>query len=252
MSQSPTSDQAFSLPQGISAEALSGMEVAALVSAGVESAVMLGALSPVVKRMHPIYLKFGLRWEECEIKQLRQFLQAIESYCLAPLSVLSLPMTDVYQGHWSTEGESVPLSGTPDEAVFLPGRNLLMLAKTAVWCSLNNVQVVALGSLVSNPFPDATDDFFDGMQALMGQALDGRTIVWRPFAKMHKEDVVKLGADLPLELSQSCLQPATRVDGETTVQCGHCNKCEERRSAFVRAGVEDKTVYARQRVPLTP
>ena len=60
-----------------------------------------------------------------------------------------------------------------------------------------------------------------------------------PLAHLHKEDVVRLGAELgvPLELSLSCMNPA---DGK---HCGQCSKCRERQDAFVTAGIEDPTMY---------
>jgi len=45
---------------------------------------------------------------------------------------------------------------TPDDAVFLPGRNVLLLSKAMLWCHLHGVEEVALAPLESNPFPDAT------------------------------------------------------------------------------------------------
>jgi 7-cyano-7-deazaguanine synthase len=63
--------------------------------------------------------------------------------------------------------------------------------------------------------------------------------VERPFARLHKEDVVKLGAHLPLELTFTCNNPS----GE--LHCGDCNKCAERQEGFAKAGVADPTTYAR-------
>jgi 7-cyano-7-deazaguanine synthase len=56
--------------------------------------------------------------------------------------------------------------------------------------------------------------------------------------------VIRRGADLPLELTLSCLRPA--IDGR---HCGDCNKCRERAEAFVTAGVPDRTAYAVSRAP---
>jgi 7-cyano-7-deazaguanine synthase len=219
------------------------MEVAALVSGGVESAGMLGKVAPLCRRMHPLYLRFGLRWEDGELEKLGAFLKAIDCLRLAPLTVLSLPMGDVYGRHWSINGDGVPPSGTADEAVYLPGRNLLMLAKVSVWCAMNDIELIALGALKSNPFSDATDDFFSTMETAALQALGHRVKVWRPFGKLSKSDVVKLARDLPLELSHSCLEPVSLGGGNRVEHCGKCNKCEERQAAFAQAGMKDPTIY---------
>ena len=63
-----------------------------------------------------------------------------------------------------------------------------------------------------------------------------------PYRELSKADVVRRGADLPLEQTLSCLSPTT--DGR---HCGNCNKCRERAEAFAAAGVPDRTDYARTR-----
>jgi 7-cyano-7-deazaguanine synthase len=67
----------------------------------------------------------------------------------------------------------------------------------------------------------------------------GRPIqVLTPFSQLAKEEVVRIGEELPLELSLSCVNP---VDGQ---RCGSgCNKCAERQKAFALAGVADPTHY---------
>ena len=68
---------------------------------------------------------------------------------------------------------SVPGSETPDEAVYLPGRNLLLTVKAAVWCRLREIETLALGCLGSNPFPDSTPEFFRDLESLLEPG-DGR------------------------------------------------------------------------------
>ena len=56
-----------------------------------------------------------------------------------PLQILDEPVAEVYGPHWSTSGSSVPDARSDDEAVYLPGRNVLLVAKAAVWCILRDV-----------------------------------------------------------------------------------------------------------------
>ena len=37
-------------------------------------------------------------------------------------------------------GNGVPDADSPDDAVYLPGRNPLLLVKAAVWCRLNAIE----------------------------------------------------------------------------------------------------------------
>lgn len=214
---------------------------AVLVSGGVDSAILVHDLLREFRRVWPIYVRFGLRWEDVELASLRRFLDAAPRRGLGRLVVLDEPIGEVYgKAHWSKAGGGlVPDSASLDEAVFLPGRNLLLLAKASVWCRLRGVGSLAIGCLGSNPFPDSTPDFFEHFQGAAGSALGGTVEILRPFDRLHKPEVLRRGIGLPLDLTFSCLDPA---DG---LHCGSCNKCAERRRAFGDLGLPDRTAYAR-------
>ena len=167
---------------------------------------------------------------------MRRYLCALDDEFLEPLTILDQPVADLYGGHWSITGHDVPDADSADEAVFLPGRNLLLLSKTLLWCHLHDIPAVALGILKGNPFPDATASFFRGLAKVANQAVNGKVEIQYPFAAMKKKDVVLLGRDLPLEHSLSCLQPIKDL------HCGQCNKCQ-RRLAFALAKINDPTRY---------
>src|SRR5262245_25468660 len=125
--------------------------LAVLVSGGLDSAILLAEASRQHKAAHPLYVRFGLAWEEVELSHLHRFLHAIRAPALQPLFVLDMPVADLYGRHWSVTGIGVPGADTPDEAVFLPGRNVLLLAKALLWCHLHGVPAVAMAPLSSNP-----------------------------------------------------------------------------------------------------
>jgi 7-cyano-7-deazaguanine synthase len=135
-------------------------------------------------------------------------------------------------------GQDVPDDDTPDEAVYLPGRNLLLLVKSSVWCALNGIPCIALGTLAANPFPDADRQFFTGFSSLAGRALGCPLTVLTPFADRAKYEVLEIGRHLALDLTFSCIAP--RLERH----CGQCNKCAERRLAFSELNIVDTTEYA--------
>lgn len=214
--------------------------LAVLVSGGLDSAVLLAEAVRAYPVVFPVYVRVGSVWEDVEEDHLRRFLAAVAAPGLKPLVGLEQPVRDVYGDHWSMTGRGVPGADTPDDAVFLPGRNLLLLAKPLVWCLLNRVPELATAPLKSNPFPDATPAFYDGLAALAGRAVGGTVRVLRPYADLglHKVDVLRRGAGLPLAATFSCIRPA---GGR---HCGRCNKCAERRAGFRDAGIPDPTKYA--------
>jgi 7-cyano-7-deazaguanine synthase len=178
-----------------------------------------------------------LRWEAAELAALNRFLGQVPSEGLDELVVLDEPIADVYGAHWSTYGPGIPGAESPDEAVYLPGRNLLLTVKAALWCRIRDISALALGSLGSNPFPDSTSAFFRDLESLLNQAMNGDLRLIRPFDRLNKGDVLERGRHLPLHLTFSCINP---IAGR---HCGVCNKCAERRKGFRDAGLVDRTSY---------
>ena len=157
-----------------------------------------------------------------------------------PLARLSFTVEDLYPAaHWALRG-TPPAFDTPDEDVYLAGRNVALLSKAAIYSSQHGISRIVLGPLAGNPFPDATPHFFEAMARALSLGLARSVVVEAPFASREKRDVIRLGVELgvPLELTLSCMNPQ---DG---CHCGRCSKCRERRDGFSAAGVEDRTRYA--------
>jgi 7-cyano-7-deazaguanine synthase len=208
---------------------------AVLASGGLDSAVLLlhEAQRGVVQ---PIYVVEGLAWEQTERSMLQRFLDAVSvSGRIRPLVVLELPMRDVYPPtHWAVTGHP-PAYDTPDEDVYLVGRNLTLLSKAGVYGALHGIGRIAIGPLAGNPFPDARPEFLDLIGRALSLGLDATITVEAPFLQLHKEAVIRHGAALgvPFELTLSCMNP------QGTRHCGACSKCRERKDAFKAAGLMD-------------
>ena len=212
-------------------------DVAVLASGGLDSAILVADLLRQGRVVHPIYVRFGLAWEPTEEAHLRRFLDTLQSPAPEPLTVLQVPIASVYGTHWSVSGDAVPDERSADEAVYLPGRNLLLLAQPSVWCALHGVHTIALGTLKGNPFPDSSPEFFADFAALVQRGMGHVLEVVTPFADRTKADVLELGRGFALQHTFSCIDP----QGER--HCGHCNKCAERRLAFSVLQIDDFTDY---------
>lgn len=215
---------------------------AVLFSGGLDSAVLLfseARTGPVA----PLYVRSGLAWEPAEQAIAERLLaSARRAAPIRPLVPLDFTVRDLYPPtHWALIG-TPPEYDTPDEDVYLAGRNLVLLTKAGIHCARERIGRIALGPLAGNPFPDARPEFFESMTRSLTLGLDHPIEIVTPLAGMHKDDVIRLGVQLgvPFELTLSCMSPSGPL------HCGACSKCRERHEAFASAGVPDPTEY---RVP---
>jgi 7-cyano-7-deazaguanine synthase len=221
------------------------MSTAVLLSGGLDSAVLLAEEGAHVD-VQPVYVSVGLAWEAAERDALRHFLRSgLPGRSVPPLVTLSVDMDDVYPAaHWARRG-APPGYHTPDEDVYLPGRNIILLAKAAVFCATAGLHRLAIGTLDHNPFPDATPQFRNAMAQAMTLGLSHALEIVAPYAHAGKAEVIRRGAraGVKLELTLSCMNPLRSGDGFPR-HCGLCSKCRERHDAFVDAAVPDATDYA--------
>src|SRR6267142_1135817 len=216
---------------------------AVLLSGGLDSAV-LAAEEAARAEIQPIYVSVGLAWEDAERAMLSRLLAADRFRArVRPLVALTVDMRDVYAAtHWAVQG-TPPAYHTPDEDVYLPGRNVILLGKAGVFCAAARIDRLVLGTLGHNPFPDATPVFRSAMAEALSLGLAHPLTIDATYAGAGKADVIRRGAALgvPLRLTLSCMNP------KDLTHCGTCSKCRERHDAFVEAGLADPTEYADER-----
>ncbi len=216
---------------------------AVLVSGGLDSAVLLAEEADRFD-VQPIYVSVGLAWERAERDALTRLLASPGIDRARPLASLTVDMRDVYAAtHWAMTGHP-PGYHTPDEDVYLPGRNVVLLGKAGVFCASAGIERLVLGTLDHNPFPDATPAFRSAMASALSLGLGRPLEIDAPYAQVGKADVIRRGIarNVPLALTLSCMNPVeTRA---RFLHCGRCSKCRERHDAFLEAKVPDPTDYA--------
>lgn len=206
---------------------------AVLFSGGLDSAVLLARElqgSEDQRGAQPIHVRSGMAWEDAEARTIARLLASPPfAGRVPPVITLTVDMREVYPpSHWAITG-TPPAYDTPDEDVYLEGRNIVLISKAAVLCARLKIHRLALGPLAGNPFPDATPEFFDTMSRALSLGLAHELKIAAPLSTMHKEDVIRLGRQLgvPLDLTLSCMNPQ-----EGDAPCGRCSKCRERDQAF--------------------
>jgi 7-cyano-7-deazaguanine synthase len=222
---------------------------AVLFSGGLDSAVLVAQALAEARAgrrgsVIPLYVRVGFAWEDEEWRMAARLFAAPPVAGAVDPVELSFDMRDVFPAtHWAVRG-TPPAFDTPDEDVFIDGRNVILLSKAAVYMAAAPrpkpaAVTLLLGPLAGNPFPDATPEFFAATALALSLGLATPIAIETPLATLRKSEVIRRGLELgvPLELTLSCMNP------KEGTHCGRCSKCRERRDAFHEAGIPDPTIY---------
>lgn len=142
--------------------------------------------------------------------------------------------------------------------MFVPGRNMLMLAFAASRLMGIGAWDLCVGCNATDMagFPDCQKDFFSSMEdtinLAMGEAIrDKSTIIslHTPLTNLVKAEVVELGILLGVDfsMSSSCYNPTMPYSVSEKkvipVACGECDACMQRLAAFEANGIKDPIRY---------
>ena len=162
------------------------------------------------------------------------------------------PLKNIFGKANQLTNEEVQVEEGYKPSVVVPLRNAMFLQVAMIYAYTNGFDKVVLGShlddCVPQPdgeyaFPDCSPEFFKAYEMAMdlGTFRKDKKVVIETASRLglHKTDLIKYAAAKdPDILSQtwSCYN-----NGEH--QCGVCDSCRNRKTAFKAAGVEDRTEY---------
>ena len=138
------------------------------------------------------------------------------------------------------ETEGIPVT-------YVPARNTVFLSIALGWAEVLGATDIFIGvnAVDYSGYPDCRPAFIDAFQQLANVATrvgaeGGHYTIHTPLMELGKDDIVKLGARLGVDYSQtvSCYQATD--DGRA---CGRCDACRLRREGFEKAGLADVTRY---------
>lgn len=122
----------------------------------------------------------------------------------------------------------------------VPNRNMIMIAIAVTWAKTHGADGVAIAVHGGHHalYADCTPEFVESLAVSVRLATESSVDLVAPFARWTKTDIVRRGDALavPFAITWSCYL------GDVS-HCGECGTCQERRDAFVRAGVYDPTPY---------
>lgn len=152
-------------------------------------------------------------------------------------SALTDMTIDVPDGHYRDESM---------RATVVPNRNAIFLSVATGLAVAIGADTVAIAVHAGDHpiYPDCRPAFIAAFEQQARLANEGFSHpdlrIEAPFLASTKVDIVRLGAELGVDLAAtwSCYRGGDR-------HCGTCGTCVERREAFHDAGVIDPTAYAR-------
>jgi 7-cyano-7-deazaguanine synthase len=138
--------------------------------------------------------------------------------------------------------------GTGIPITYVPARNTVFLSLALGFAEVLEAFDLFIGAnaIDYSGYPDCRPEYLEQFEKLANLATKaavegkGRFRVHAPLLRMTKAEIIRAGAALGVDYSQtlSCYEP----DGQARA-CGHCDSCHLRRKGFEEAGVKDPTTY---------
>ncbi len=169
-----------------------------------------------------------------------------------PHEAVSLPfINDLFTSDLLCSGGEIPDGHYADETMrrtVVPFRNGILLAIACGLAESRGAEAVVIAAHSGDHaiYPDCREPFMQAMATAMREGSYARIELLRPFIRLDKAAIARLGHELGVDFSHtwSCYKGGER-------HCGTCGTCVERREAFQQAGLVDPTEYLHE-TPLPP
>ena len=221
----------------------------ALVSGGMDSAVVLAIAREAGFDAHALSVRYGQR-HTSELDAAARVANALGAVAHKTVHV---DLRSIGGSALTEDGIAVPTDDDGHEigvgipSTYVPARNTIMLSVALGWSEVLGGTDLFCGvnAVDYSGYPDCRPEFIDGFEQLANLAtkagVEGsRFRVHAPLMRMSKADIVREGLRLGVDFSQtvSCYQ--ADADGRA---CRHCDACRLRAQGFDEAGVPDPTRY---------
>ncbi|MFO7869859.1 MAG: 7-cyano-7-deazaguanine synthase QueC [Kiritimatiellia bacterium] len=119
---------------------------------------------------------------------------------------------------------------------YVPSRNMVFLSLASAYAEARGIDHVFYGAQAHDEYGywDCTPDFVRRINSVLDLNRKFRVRIHAPFVEMSKAEVIRLGAELGVDYSNTW----TCYRGNS-IPCGKCPSCAERRNAFEKAGIKD-------------
>lgn len=216
----------------------------ALVSGGMDSAVVLAIAREQGFAVHALSVRYGQR-HTSELDAAARVARALGAVAHKTVDV---DLRAIGGSALTDDGIEVPEAGGEGiPATYVPARNTIMLSIALGWAEVLGAADIFCGvnAVDYSGYPDCRPEFIAAFERLANLAtkagVEGRRFrVHAPLMRMSKADIAREGLRLGVDFAQtvSCYQADT--EGRA---CGHCDACRLRAQGFAEAGMTDPTRY---------
>lgn len=126
------------------------------------------------------------------------------------------------------------------KSTVVPFRNGIMLSIAAGLAESRNLDRIFIANHFGDHaiYPDCRASFIEPMMKSIEEGTSNRIQLCAPYTHLNKDQIVSIGSRIGIDYTNtwSCYEGGA-------IQCGRCATCQERKEAFIKAGVTDPTVY---------
>ncbi len=214
-----------------------------LLSGGLDSSVLLHEVRRRLGSgtLHALSFYYGQKHaRELDMARIQAAAAGVASHRVVDISFFK----ELTAGRSALTDDAIPV---PDLAslsaaqlvqppTYVPNRNMVLLSLAAAQAEAVDAQDVFYGAQAQDRYGywDCTPEFVDRINAVLALNRVRPVSVQAPFVAFSKADIVRLGAQLGVDFSNtwSCYRGVPPA-------CGACPTCVERQAAFREAGLVD-------------
>jgi 7-cyano-7-deazaguanine synthase len=217
-----------------------------VLSGGLDSSGVASYWKDKGFEIYPITFNYGQRAKQ-EIERAKEIGRTLKAVDHKIIDISF--MKDLYGSSNVLTDESKSMPSSFQSSIIVPIRNAIFLTISTAYAFSIGAEVVAYGAHLSDqPYPDCRPEFSKKMAAVLNlgdiDAINSDNHppieIWSPAIQgLSKAEMLKISYALlndKVFRTWSCY-----LDGDK--QCGICESCNNRKTAFCLAGIEDRTEY---------
>ena len=216
-----------------------------IFSGGLDSVCTAVYLQPKFE-LHAITFSYGQKANQ-EMRMAKHFsrILKLKEHKIANIKF----MKELYEKTNVLTNSKMKIPSKFDYSIVVPIRNAVFLSIASAWAFSKNAQLVAYGAHKGDEkYPDCRPSFSKLIEQAFNEGeIDGirqgfrkKVKVWTPFiAGLSKSDLLKIGYK---RIGDEIFKTWSCYDN-TKIHCGRCESCINRKVAFLKARIHDKTKY---------